>query len=336
MKRALYYKTLENGIVKCKLCPHYCVIGDNEHGLCNVRINKKGNLYSELFEKVTAMGLDPIEKKPLYHFYPGSKILSIGSLGCTMKCMFCQNYRISQATPESYNQPNSYSVDSIVKLASKQAGNIGIAFTYNEPGTFYEYMIEVAKLAIPAGLKTVMVTNGYINREPLEALIPYIDAFNVDLKAFSESFYKSITQSRLSPVKKTIQRIAQAKKHLEITNLVIPGMNDNYAEFEEMVLWISKETGDQTPLHISRYFPDYQLKIASTPINLLLDLYEIAKKHLKYVYLGNVVDTSRDTTFCHECNHPLIIREPDKTIITGLDMNGNCTNCGNHVLDYIH
>jgi pyruvate formate lyase activating enzyme len=336
MKRALYYKTLENGIVKCKLCPHYCVIGDNEHGLCNVRINKKGNLYSELFEKVTAMGLDPIEKKPLYHFYPGSKILSIGSLGCTMKCMFCQNYRISQATPESYNQPNSYSVDSIVKLASKQAGNIGIAFTYNEPGTFYEYMIEVAKLAIPAGLKTVMVTNGYINREPLEALIPYIDAFNVDLKAFSESFYKSITQSRLSPVKKTIQRIAQAKKHLEITNLVIPGMNDNYAEFEEMVLWISKETGDQTPLHISRYFPDYQLKIASTPINLLLDLYEIAKKHLKYVYLGNVVDTSRDTTFCHECNHTLIIREPDKTIITGLDMNGNCTNCGNHVLDYIH
>jgi len=336
MKRALYYKTLENGIVKCKLCPHYCVIGDNEHGLCNVRINKKGNLYSELFEKVTAMGLDPIEKKPLYHFYPGSKILSIGSLGCTMKCMFCQNYRISQATPESYNQPNSYSVESIVKLASKQAGNIGIAFTYNEPGTFYEYMIEVAKLAIPAGLKTVMVTNGYINREPLEALIPYIDAFNVDLKAFSESFYKSITQSRLSPVKKTIQRIAQAKKHLEITNLVIPGMNDNYAEFEEMVLWISKETGDQTPLHISRYFPDYQLKIASTPINLLLDLYEIAKKHLKYVYLGNVVDTSRDTTFCHECNHTLIIREPDKTIITGLDMNGNCTNCGNHVLDYIH
>jgi pyruvate formate lyase activating enzyme len=336
MKRALYYKTLENGIVKCKLCPHYCVIGDNEHGLCNVRINKKGNLYSELFEKVTAMGLDPIEKKPLYHFYPGSKILSIGSLGCTMKCMFCQNYRISQATPESYNQPNSYSVESIVKLASKQAGNIGIAFTYNEPGTFYEYMIEVAKLAIPAGLKTVMVTNGYINREPLEALIPYIDAFNVDLKAFSESFYKSITQSRLSPVKKTIQRIALSKKHLEITNLVIPGMNDNYAEFEEMVRWISKETGDQTPLHISRYFPDYQLKIASTPINLLLDLYEIAKKHLKYVYLGNVVDTSRDTTFCHECNHTLIIRKPDKTIITGLDMNGNCTNCGNHVLDYIH
>ena len=326
----------KNGKVHCHLCPHHCLIKDGQTGICQVRRNVHGTLQVETYGRLAAVHLDPIEKKPLYHFYPGSKILSIGSLGCTMKCMFCQNYRISQATPESYNQPNSYSVDSIVKLASKQAGNIGIAFTYNEPGTFYEYMIEVAKLAIPAGLKTVMVTNGYINREPLEALIPYIDAFNVDLKAFSESFYKSITQSRLSPVKKTIQRIALSKKHLEITNLVIPGMNDNYAEFEEMVRWISKETGDQTPLHISRYFPDYQLKIASTPINLLLDLYEIAKKHLKYVYLGNVVDTSRDTTFCHECNHTLIIREPDKTIITGLDMNGNCTNCGNHVLDYIH
>lgn len=335
MKRALYYKTLENGLVKCKLCPHYCMIGDNEHGLCNVRINKKGNLYSELFEKVTAIGFDPIEKKPLYHFYPGSKILSIGSLGCTMKCMFCQNYRISQATPANYTQPNSYTVESIIKLATSQEGNIGIAFTYNEPGTFYEYMIEVAKLAKPAGLKTVMVTNGYINREPTEALLPYIDAFNVDLKAFSESFYKSITQSKLSPVKKTIQRIALAKKHLEITNLVIPGMNDNYAEFEEMVKWIAEETGIQTVLHISRYFPDYQLKIASTPINLLLDLYEIAKKHLKYVYLGNVVDPSRDTTFCDECNNTLIVRELDKTIITGLDSQGNCTNCGNHVLDYI-
>lgn len=335
MKKALYYKTLQNGIVKCSLCPHYCMIGDNEHGLCNVRINKKGNLYSELFEKVTAIGFDPIEKKPLYHFYPGSKILSIGSLGCTMKCMFCQNYRISQAAPANYTYPNSYSVESIIKLASSHAENIGIAFTYNEPNTFYEYMTEVAKLAKPAGLKAVMVTNGYINREPLEALLPYIDAFNVDLKAFSESFYKSITQSRLSPVKKTIQRIALAKKHLEITNLVIPGMNDNYVEFEEMVKWISEETGNQTVLHISRYFPNYQMKIESTPINLLLDLYEIAKKHLKYVYLGNVVDTTRDTTFCDECNNTLIVREPEKTIITGLDHNGNCTNCGNHVLDHI-
>jgi pyruvate formate lyase activating enzyme len=336
MKKALYYKTLENGVVKCKLCPHYCLIGDNEHGLCNVRINREGNLYSEFFEKVTAIGLDPIEKKPLYHFYPGSTILSVGSLGCTMRCLFCQNYRLSHPTPQSYDDTNLFTVKAIVKMAIEQKNNIGIAFTYNEPGTFYEYMINVAMKAKPEGLKTVMVTNGYINREPLEAIIPYIDVFNVDLKAFSESFYKSITSSRLAPVKKTISRIASSQKHLEITNLVIPGMNDNYAEFEEMVRWIASETGDRTVLHISRYFPNFQMQISSTPINILLDLYEIAKKHLRYVYLGNVFDIAKDTTYCDQCFSTLIIREPGKIMITGLDKLGNCTNCGNHVLDHVY
>jgi len=336
MKKALYYKTLENGVVKCKLCPHYCLIGDNEHGLCNVRVNKQGELYSEFFEKVTAVGLDPIEKKPLYHFFPGSTILSVGSLGCTMRCLFCQNYRISHPVPQSYDDTNLFTVKAIVKLAREQENNIGIAFTYNEPGTFYEYMISVAKLAQPIGLKTVMVTNGYINREPLEALIPYIDAFNVDLKAFSESFYKSITQSQLGPVKKTIKQIALSHKHLEITNLVIPGMNDNYAEFEEMTRWIAGETGDRTVLHISRYFPNFQMKIESTPINLLLDLYEIAKKHLKYVYLGNVFNVAKDTTYCDQCNNTLIVRESGKTLITGLDLQGNCLKCGNHVIDQMY
>ena len=224
----------------------------------------------------------------------------------------------------------------MVKLAIKQPDNIGIAFTYNEPGTFYEYMIEVAQLAKPFGLKTVMVTNGYINRKPLEALIPFIDAFNVDLKAFSESFYKSITQSRLLPVKQTISRIAASQKHLEITNLVIPGMNDNIAEFEEMVRWIAGETGDNTVLHLSRYFPDFQLTIASTPINLLLDLYEIAKKHLKYVYLGNVFNSTTDTTYCDNCENTLILRESGHVTMPGLTKNGDCNQCGVHVLDHTY
>ena len=228
------------------------------------------------------------------------------------------------------------SVKSIVQLACERVGNIGIAFTYNEPGTFYEYMISVAELAKPAGLKTVMVTNGYINREPLETILPLIDAFNVDLKAFTDSFYKSLTGTKLAPVKKTISRIASSQKHLEITNLVIPGMNDNSTEFEEMVRWIAAETGDRTVLHISRYFPQYQMKIASTPINIMLDLYNIAKKHLKYVYLGNVFDPVRDSTTCDKCNTTLIVREPGKTLITGLDKQGNCTNCGNHVLDHVY
>ncbi|HEY3388072.1 MAG TPA: radical SAM protein, partial [Prolixibacteraceae bacterium] len=164
----------------------------------------------------------------------------------------------------------------------------------------------------------------------------FIDAFNVDLKAFSESFYKSITNSRLAPVKKTISRIAASQKHLEITNLVIPGMNDNYSEFEEMVRWIAAEAGDRTVLHISRYFPNFQMQIASTPINILLDLYEIAKKHLKYVYLGNVFDIARDTTYCDRCSNTLIVREPGRTMISGLDKLGNCTKCGNHVIDHLN
>lgn len=336
MKKALYYKTLDNGIVRCKLCPHYCLIGDNEHGLCNVRVNKQGNLYNEFFEKVTAVGLDPIEKKPLYHFYPGSHILSIGSLGCNMRCLFCQNFRISQPTPQSYDDTKLFTVESAVKLAREKENNIGIAFTYNEPSTFYEYMISVAMQAKPAGLKTVMVTNGYINREPLEAILPFMDAFNVDLKAFSESFYKSITNSRLAPVKKTISRIALAQKHMEITNLVIPGMNDNYAEFEEMVRWIEGETGNRTVLHISRYFPNFQLQLESTPLNILTDLYNIAKKHLKYVYLGNVFDIERDSTYCDKCFNPLIIREPGRVLIKGLDKMGNCIKCGNHVIDHVY
>lgn len=335
MNRALYYKTLKNGSVQCGLCPHHCLIEDNAHGLCKVRVNKEGNLYVELFEKVTAVSLDPIEKKPLYHFYPGTKILSVGSLGCTMKCLFCQNYKISQANPENYNQTYSLSPEALIKLTGKKPGNIGIAFTYNEPVTFYEYVLNTSKLAKQSGLKTVMVTNGFINRKPLEELIPFIDAFNVDLKGFSDSFYNLMTQSKLEPVKKTIRNIVASKKHLEITNLVIPGLNDNFAEFEEMVRWIAGEIGERTVLHISRYFPNYQLKIANTPIKLLSELYEIAKKYLKYVYLGNVIDAEKDTTYCEKCNNTLIMRGSSGTAIVGLNEQGNCTLCGFHVLDHI-
>jgi pyruvate formate lyase activating enzyme len=234
MKKALYFEKLEKSIVKCKLCPNFCLIGEEDHGICNVRINHGGVLYSELFEKVASFGFDPIEKKPLYHFYPGSRILSIGVLGCNLKCKFCQNYRISQINADDLENTKLYTADHIVKIARESKGNIGIAFTYNEPSTFYEYMLEVSGIAKEHGLKTVMVTNGYINRQPLNELLPFIDAFNVDIKAFSEGFYREITQSRLAPVKKTIKAIAQSESHLELTNLVIPGLNDDFAEFEEM------------------------------------------------------------------------------------------------------
>ena len=335
MKEASYYNTLTNGLVRCTLCPHLCLIAENERGICNVRKNISGRLYSEYFEKVTSLGFDPIEKKPLYHFYPGSKILSVGTIGCNMKCLFCQNYRISQSEVENIGVLKTYTAAEIVNMAHKTAGNIGIAFTYNEPGMFYEYMLNIAELAQNTGLKIVLVTNGYINKKPLEELLPSMDAFNVDLKAFTDTFYREITQSRLEPVKKTIETIASAEKHLEITNLVIPGLNDNYTDFEAMVKWISQKTGSGTVLHISRYFPNYKLKIAATPLNTLLDLYEIASRHLKFVYLGNVVDQVRESTFCDSCGQKVIARERYETTILALNKNGNCTNCGNHIINHI-
>lgn len=335
MKKALYYEKLEHGLVKCKLCPHYCLIADNDHGICNVRINHAGDLYNELFAKVSSLGLDPIEKKPLYHYYPGSKILSIGALGCNLKCPFCQNYRISQISPEEYEHTTLYTTEKIIQIAREADNNIGVAFTYNEPVTFYEYMLQIAAYAKEFDLKTVMITNGFINRQPLEELIPFIDAFNVDLKAFSEGFYKEITQSRLAPVKKTIKSIAHAGKHLEITNLVIPGLNDNRREFEEMVKWIANEISDRTVLHISRYYPAFQMKIELTPLNTLLELFEIAKNYLKYVYLGNIIEKIYETTFCDKCNEELIVREALKTKLVGLDTYGNCLHCRNHVIDYM-
>lgn len=335
MVRSLFFKALDDGFVKCLLCPNGCIIGNNGHGICNVRANKQGILYSENYGKLSAIAFDPIEKKPLYHFYPGSKILSIGSLGCTMKCPFCQNHGISQVTSPNYGQYTVYEPETIVKMALGKEGNIGIAFTYNEPTTFYEYMLSTAKLASPEGLKTVMATNGYINQEPLEGLLPFIDAFNVDLKAFSDSFYQSVARSELVPVKKTVKRIAVSRKHLEITNLVIPGLNDNLIEFEEMARWIAGETGDGTVLHISRYFPNYQLKIGSTPVGRLFELCELAKKHLKYVYIGNIADIVQNTTYCDKCGNELIVRWPTKTMVTGLDKKGDCDKCGYHVLDHI-
>lgn len=335
MKNALFYEKIGNGIVRCKLCPHYCIIHDGKRGTCNVRKNINGSLYSEIFEKVAALGFDPIEKKPLYHFYPGSKIISIGAIGCNLKCSFCQNYRISQITPEEFEDYTLYTVDEIIEKALSFPDNLGIAFTYNEPGTFYEYMVSIASKARMHQLKTVAVTNGYINRQPLEDLLPLIDAFNVDLKAFSEGFYHKITKSKLAPVKKTIQRIAQSDSHMEITNLVIPGLNDNSTEFEEMVRWIRNETGPQTPLHISRYFPNFQKQTDATPLNTLLDLYEIAAKYLKFVYLGNVTDDDHGRTICDQCGTVVITRQRGKINTDGLDQHGNCKNCTHHIIDYV-
>ncbi|MCY1721335.1 AmmeMemoRadiSam system radical SAM enzyme [Prolixibacteraceae bacterium Z1-6] len=328
MKEALFYTKLKENRVKCELCPWNCILNIDQTGNCKVRTNQNGRLITEVYNKVAALGSDPIEKKPLYHFYPGTSILSIGEVGCNLHCSFCQNHRISQCEAKQFSGFHNIASDQIITEALKTWNNIGIAYTYNEPFTFYEFMLETAEKAKAANLKNVVVSNGYINTEPLQHLIPFIDAFNIDLKAFSEEFYQKHTKGKLQPVLETLKTIAQSQTHLEITNLVIPGLNDNKPEFENMVKWVASELGEKTPLHLSRYYPQFKMTISPTPIETLTSFYNIAKQHLQHVYLGNVSDVERSSTFCSSCGEVLVTRNRYNTELNRLTTNGNCTNCG--------
>ena len=319
----------KNGKVHCHLCPHHCLIKDGQTGICQVRRNVHGTLQVETYGRLAAVHLDPIEKKPLYHFHPGKSILSFGSVGCNMKCKFCQNCDISQVGVNGFVPLEEYSVDRIVEVAHSIKDNIGIAFTYNEPTIFYEFMVDVSQASHLLGLKNVMVTNGYIESEPLKNLLPFIDAFNVDLKAFNDTFYRKITHSHLEPVKQTLILLRDANKHFEITNLIIPGHNDSIEEFNVMIDWIHKKLGKQTILHLSKYFPRYQLSKPATPDFVLQRFYEIAKKKLDYVYLGNVDDKMPGHhTECRNCQTVLIKRTQKKVNTTNLTKEGYCVNCG--------
>ncbi len=274
-----------------------------------------------------------LKKKPLYHFYPGRTILSVGTFGCNLKCRFCQNYDISQSSIENFIHLKEYTPGEIVETAVKSSDNPGIAFTYNEPGVWYEFMLDIAEISKEKNLKNVAVTNGFINKEPLIKLLDTIDAFNIDLKAFTEEFYKDYTSSRLEPVKKTLKKIRQAGKHLEITNLIIPTLNDNETVFEDMMKWISYELGKETIFHISRYSPMYRMNIHSTPITILKRLYDIASHYLDYVYVGNVsLPSGGKNTMCPSCGKLLIRREGYFIEITGVD-GGRCTGCDHLVFD---
>jgi pyruvate formate lyase activating enzyme len=303
------------------------MLSPDQLGNCKVRTNKNGILYTEVYNKVAALGSDPIEKKPLYHFFPGKNILSIGEVGCNLHCNFCQNHRISQCEAKQFSGFHNISSKQIVKEALKTYNNIGIAYTYNEPFTFYEFLIETAILAKSKGLKNVVVSNGYINAEPLKKLLPFIDAFNVDLKAFSEEFYHKNTKGKLQPVLETLKIIARNKTHLEITKLIIPGLNDNKNEFEKMVKWIATELGDETPLHLSRYYPQFKMNIMPTPLETLNLLFDVAKQHLKYVFLGNVSDMEKSSTYCNACGELLIRRNQYKTELLGISEDGKCKSC---------
>jgi pyruvate formate lyase activating enzyme len=261
--------------IECRLCPHFCKIAPGKTGICGVRKNTGDKIDLVTYGVISGYSSDPVEKKPLYHFLPGHKILSVGSYGCNMRCDFCQNWHISQGIPG-----NMVPDTDTRKLASEAAAsyrNIGLAFTYNEPVIQFEFVRDAAIEIKERGMFTVMVTNGFINSDPLKELLQVTDAFNVDLKAFNDSFYKKLTGAELEPVRGSLKQIAFAGKHLEITTLIIPGKNDSPAEMENECKWIADELGEDTPLHLSRYYPVYKRNDPPTTQDTLEELFEVEK-----------------------------------------------------------
>lgn len=285
MRKAEYYENDDSGDIRCMLCPQNCKIARGKNGLCLVRKNVDGELIAASYGRICAIALDPIEKKPLKMFYPGSKILSVGSYGCNFKCKFCQNYEISQYEQPYRELTPEIMVDMAVK--AKNQGNIGIAYTYNEPLTSYEFVLDCSILAHKNDLKNVIVTNGFINVEPMEKLLSNIDAMNIDLKAFTQKFYKEICNGSLEPVKKTIA-LCVRKCHVEVTTLLVPGLNDSEDEISLLAQWIAG-ISPEIPLHLTRHHPDYRMQEPkSIEPERVYKLADVARQHLKYVFCGNV------------------------------------------------
>jgi len=296
--QAKFYEKLSNGIVQCGLCPNRCILSEKQIGLCKARQNIDGELYSLNYGKISTQHIDPIEKKPFFHVLPGAAVYSIATTGCNMRCSFCQNWNISQVFPEEV-QSQKMTPEQVVDDALKSGSEI-IAFTYNEPIIYYEYMYDIAKLAKEKGLKTVVVSNGYINPEPLKELLKYIDAYKVDLKAFKEEFYQKFTGGHLAPVLETLKIIKEQGVWLEIVNLLVPGENDSEQEIREMAKWIKENLGDDVPLHFSAFHPDYKLQnLPPTPPETLIKARQIAMEEgLKYVYTGNIIYPEGESTYC--------------------------------------
>lgn len=319
MREAMYYQR-HGSDIKCSLCPKGCIITEGRTGFCRVRKNIGNKLYTENYAACSSYALDPIEKKPLYHFYPGSLILSLGTWGCNFSCTFCQNWQIAQDSPST----QSLMPEKAVEMAKQYEGrgNIGIAYTYSEPSVWYEYVLDTAKAIRNAGLKNVLVTNGFINPEPLQALLPYIDALNIDVKAFNNEFYRSVCAGGLESVKKTVELAASAC-HVEITTLLVPGLNDDRAEIDELAQWLAG-INPNIPLHFSRYFPNHKMDAPPTPESTMKMAHQIARQYLNYVYLGNMGGDGGNT-YCPQCSQLVIDRS---RLHSYLVHNNNCPQCG--------
>jgi pyruvate formate lyase activating enzyme len=322
MQEAMYYQPHKKGIL-CSLCPKGCIIAEGQTGLCRVRRNINNKLYAENYAACSSYALDPIEKKPLYHFFPGSLVLSLGTWGCNFSCSFCQNWQIAQEMPKTMKLLPEQAVELAKK--QKEQGNIGIAYTYSEPSVWYEYVLDTAKEIKRAGLKNVLVTNGFINKQPLLEILPYMDALNIDIKAFTNDFYHKICAGNLETVKDTVA-LAASLCHVEITTLLVPGLNDDKQEIAELAIWLGTINVD-IPLHFSRYFPNYKMKTDPTPESTMKMAREIAGQHLNYVYLGNM-EGQGGNTYCPKCDKLVIDRNKWHSMMVD---NNKCPQCGSTI-----
>jgi pyruvate formate lyase activating enzyme len=326
LKEAMFYKQMNGQKVQCLLCPRECVIASGKRGFCRNRENQKGKLCSIIYGRPSVIDIGPIEKAPLYHFIPGHFRLCLTCASCNLRCKYCQNWHLSQKSIEALSC-HSYTPTEIVQQA-KNHNLDSISFTYTEPTVYFEYLYDISSIAKLMGLKTSIVSNGYINRDPLLKLLTVLDAVKIDLKGFHENFYEEICSATLNPVLESLVTVKKENVWLEIVNLIVPTLNDDPKMIDEMCRWIRENLGQDTPLHFTRFFPNYKMThLSPTPVSTLESAYEIAKKsELRYVYVGNVPGHIYNSTFCPSCNRKVIHR----THLEVLEMNvvdGRCSFC---------
>lgn len=323
-----FYKVI-NESIKCELCPHECLLKNGQTGFCKTIKNVNNKLYSLNYEELSSISIDPIEKKPLFHYHPGANVLSLGSWGCNLRCPFCQNFEISQFKPTYLNTVKSENIPLIMK--NKKVN--GVAYTYSEPLSCYEYVyntcVQVKKYN--ENYYNILVTNGFINNSPFERLLNYIDAVNIDLKTFNSKIYTKYLKGSLKNILNSIEVVFQKDIHIELTTLIVPKISDTLNELEEEFKWISQLSKD-IPLHISKYYPIFKYTEPSPESSLLIKVYELAKKYLNYVYIGNLWEEKYESTFCPNCGNLLIKRNGYKIQKINLDEHGGCKTCGKKII----
>lgn len=326
-KEAMYYKRIDEETVQCELCPRKCTLTNGQRSFCRAREPKDGKLYSLVYGLACAKHIDPIEKKPLFHFLPSTQAFSISTAGCNFRCKFCQNWSISQFPPEDTDNENLLPQEVVTAAITTNCPTI--AYTYTEPSIFYEYMLETAKIAKTKGIKNMYHSNGSLNPEPVMELSKYLDGANIDLKGFNQDFYSNLCAGFLDTVLTTLKTLKKNGVWVEVTNLVIPSLNDDMGQIKEMSIWIKENLGDETPVHFSRFWPQYKLTtLPPTPVSTLESARESAQNAgLKYVYVGNVPGHKAESTYCPKCTK-IVIRRSGYSILENNLKEGKCKFCG--------